>query len=231
MGIVGARTHWIARLAVWVSLALTAIIAFEMFAFVDQQLPAGTHTAFTINRVDSATKQQAVASITSASHNLGINIYKIQPSLHGSMNSRVLFVFIGDQRSFEQNGGYSYPSFSTHRQTTTVLPSGRITTQELRGDYATNANASQMRQLVAALSNSGIVVGTSRGFWVSALITTLGYSGLSAGVAIVVIVLIISIAYSLSTNRKIHALETLHGYTAGHTPCWRRSAWDWPYSP
>ncbi|MEE8738660.1 MAG: hypothetical protein SOI66_07110 [Bifidobacterium sp.] len=211
----GARTHWIARLAVWVSLALTAIISFEMFTFVDQQLPAGTSTAFTISRVDSATKRRAVASITDASRDLRINVFKIQLSLHGSMNSRVLFVFMGDRRSFERNGGYSYPSFSTHRQSTTVMPSDGITTQDLRGDYATNANASQMKQHVAALSNSGIVVSTSRGFWVSTMITALGDSGLSAGMAIVVIVLIISIAYSLSSNGKIHALEALHGYTAG----------------
>ncbi|WP_390133918.1 bacteriocin-associated integral membrane family protein [Bifidobacterium apicola] len=214
------RIHWIERLTIWASLILTMVVAFEMLITIDQELPAGTGTSFTVERVDTATKADAVRAIAQASRNLGINVFKIQPSFRDSMKSRVLVAFVGDQKSFQRNGGYDYPSFSTRDQSTKVVSFEEITTQDLRGSYATNADRSHMEQLAKALSRSRIVVDESqslwsRGFWIAAMIYALGKGGLWAGVVIIAITLVVSTAYSLSRNRKIHAIKAMHGYTSG----------------
>ena len=214
------RIHWIQRLTIWASLILTMVVTFEMLITIDQELPAGTGTSFTVERVDTATKADAVRAIAQASRNLGINVFKIQPSFRDSMKSRVLVAFVGDQKSFQRNGGYDYPSFSTRDQSTKVVSFEEITTQDLRGSYATNADRSHMEQLAKALSRSRIVVDESqslwsRGFWIAAMIYALGRGGLWAGVAIIAITLVVSTAYSLSRNRKIHAVKAMHGYTSG----------------
>ena len=214
------RIHWIQRLTIWASLILTMVVTFEMLITIDQELPAGTGTSFTVERVDTATKADAVRAIAQASRTLGINVFKIQPSFRNSMKSRVLVAFVGDQKSFQRNGGYDYPSFSTRDQSTKVVSFEEITTQDLRGSYATNADRSHMEQLAKALSRSRIVVDESqslwsRGFWIAAMIYALGSGGLWAGVAIIAITLVVSTAYSLSRNRKIHAIKAMHGYTSG----------------
>lgn len=214
------RIHWIQRLTIWASLILTMVVTFEMLITIDQELPAGTGTSFTVERVDTATKADAVRAIAQASRTLGINVFKIQPSFRNSMNSRVLVAFVGDQKSFQRNGGYDYPSFSTRGQSTKVVSFEEITTQDLRGSYATNADRSHMEQLAKALSRSRIVVDESqslwsRGFWIAAMIYALGRGGLWAGVVIIAITLVVSTAYSLSRNRKIHAIKAMHGYTSG----------------
>lgn len=191
-----------------------------MLITIDQELPAGTGTSFTVERVDTATKADAVRAIAQASRNLGINVFKIQPSFRDSLNSRVLVAFVGDQKSFQRNGGYDYPSFSTRDQSTKVVSFEDITTQDLRGSYATNADRSHMEQLAKALPRSRIVVDESqslwsRGFWIAAMISALGRGGLWAGVVIIAITLVASTAYSLSRNRKIHAIKAMHGYTSG----------------
>ena len=196
------------------------VVTFEMLITIDQELPAGTGTSFTVERVDTATKADAVRAIAQASKTLGINVFKIQPSFRDSMNSRVLVAFVGDQKSFQRNGGYDYPSFSTRDQSTKVVSYKEITTQDLRGSYATNADRSHMEQLAKALSRSRIVVDESqslwsRGLWIGATIYALGRGGLWAGVAIIAITLVVSTAYSLSRNRKIHAIKAMHGYTSG----------------
>ena len=214
------RIHWIERLTIWASLILTMVVTFEMLITIDQELPAGTGTSFTVERVDTATKADAVRAIAQASRTLGINVFKIQPSFRDSMKSRVLVAFVGDQKSFQRNGGYDYPSFSTRDQSTKVVSFEEITTQDLRGSYATNADRSHMEQLAKALSRSRIVVDESqslwsRGFWIAAMIYALGKGGLWAGVVIIAITLVVSTAYSLSRNRKIHAIKAMHGYTSG----------------
>ena len=214
------RIHWIQRLTIWASLILTMVVTFEMLITIDQELPAGTGTSFTVERVDTATKADAVRAIAQASRTLGINVFKIQPSFRNSMKSRVLVAFVGDQKSFQRNGGYDYPSFSTRDQSTKVVSFEEITTQDLRGSYATNADRSHMEQLAKALSRSRIVVDESqslwsRGLWIGATIYALGRGGLWAGVAIIAITLVVSTAYSLSRNRKIHAIKAMHGYTSG----------------
>ena len=209
------RIHWIERLTIWASLILTIVVTFEMLITIDQELPAGTGTSFTVERVDTATKADAVRAIAQASRNLGINVFKIQPSFRDSMKSRVLVAFVGDQKSFQRNGGYDYPSFSTRDQSTKVVSFEEITTQDLRGSYATNADRSHMEQLAKALSRSRIVVDESRGLWMNATVYALGKGGLWAGVAIIAITLVVSTAYSLSRNRKIHAVKAMHGYTSG----------------
>ena len=214
------RIHWIERLTIWASLILTIVVTFEMLITIDQELPAGTGTSFTVERVDTATKADAVRAIAQASKTLGINVFKIQPSFRDSMNSRVLVAFVGDQKSFQRNGGYDYPSFSTRDQSTKVVSYKEIITQDLRGSYATNADRSHMEQLVKALSRSRIVVDEpqslwSRGLWIGATIYALGRGGLWAGVVIIAITLVVSTAYSLSRNRKIHAIKAMHGYTSG----------------
>ena len=196
------------------------VVTFEMLITIDQELPAGTGTSFTVERVDTATKADAVRAIAQASKTLGINVFKIQPSFRDSMKSRVLVAFVGDQKSFQRNGGYDYPSFSTRDQSTKVVSFEEITTQDLRGSYATNADRSHMEQLAKALSRSRIVVDESqslwsRGFWIAAMIYALGRGGLWAGVVIIAITLVVSTAYSLSRNRKIHAIKAMHGYTSG----------------
>ena len=196
------------------------VVTFEMLITIDQELPAGTGTSFTVERVDTATKADAVRAIAQASRTLGINVFKIQPSFRNSMKSRVLVAFVGDQKSFQRNGGYDYPSFSTRDQSTKVVSFEEITTQDLRGSYATNADRSHMEQLAKALSRSRIVVDESqslwsRGLWIGATIYALGRGGLWAGVAIIAITLVVSTAYSLSRNRKIHAIKAMHGYTSG----------------
>ena len=196
------------------------VVTFEMLITIDQELPAGTGTSFTVERVDTATKADAVRAIAQASRNLGINVFKIQPSFRDSMKSRVLVAFVGDQKSFQRNGGYDYPSFSTRDQSTKVVSFEEITTQDLRGSYATNADRSHMEQLAKALSRSRIVVDEpqslwSRGLWIGATIYALGRGGLWAGVVIIAITLVVSTAYSLSRNRKIHAIKAMHGYTSG----------------
>lgn len=207
-------------MTIWASLILTMVVTFEMLITIDQELPAGTGTSFTVESVDTATKADAVRAIAQASKTLGINVFKIQPSFRGSMNSRVLVAFVGDQKSFQRNGGYDYPSFSTRDQSTKVVSYKEITTQDLRGSYATNADRSHMEQLAKTLSRSRIVVDESqslwsRGFWIAAMITALGRGGLWAGVVIIAITLVVSTAYSLSRNRKIHAIKAMHGYTSG----------------
>ena len=209
------RIHWIERLTIWASLILTMVVTFEMLITIDQELPAGTGTSFTVERVDTATKADAVRAIAQASKTLGINVFKIQPSFRDSMNSRVLVAFVGDQKSFQRNGGYDYPSFSTRDQSTKVVSFEDVTTQDLRGSYATNADRSHMEQLAKALSRSRIVVDESRGLWMNATVYALGKGGLWAGVAIIAITLVVSTAYSLSRNRKIHAVKAMHGYTSG----------------
>ena len=209
------RIHWIQRLTIWASLILTMVVTFEMLITIDQELPAGTGTSFTVERVDTATKADAVRAIAQASRNLGINVFKIQPSFRDSMKSRVLVAFVGDQKSFQRNGGYDYPSFSTRDQSTKVVSFEEITTQDLRGRYATNADRSHMEQLAKALSRSRIVVDESRGLWMNATVYALGKGGLWAGVAIIAITMVVSTAYSLSRNRKIHAVKAMHGYTSG----------------
>ena len=209
------RIHWIQRLTIWASLILTMVVTFEMLITIDQELPAGTGTSFTVERVDTATKADAVRAIAQASRTLGINVFKIQPSFRDSMKSRVLVAFVGDQKSFQRNGGYDYPSFSTRDQSTKVVSYKEITTQDLRGSYATNADRSHMEQLAKALSRSRIVVDESRGLWMNATVYALGKGGLWAGVAIIAITLVVSTAYSLSRNRKIHAVKAMHGYTSG----------------
>ncbi|MBI0151276.1 bacteriocin-associated integral membrane family protein [Bifidobacterium sp. M0353] len=206
-------------MTIWASLILTMVVTFEMLITIDQELPAGTGTSFTVERVDTATKADAVRAIAQASKTLGINVFKIQPSFRDSMNSRVLVAFVGDQKSFQRNGGYDYPSFSTRDQSTKVVSYKEITTQDLRGSYATNADRSHMEQLAKALSRSRIVVDESqslwsRGLWIGATIYALGRGGLWAGVAIIAITLVVSTAYSLSRNRKIHAIKAMHGYTS-----------------
>ena len=196
------------------------VVTFEMLITIDQELPAGTGTSFTVERVDTATKADAVRAIAQASRNLEINVFKIQPSFRDSMKSRVLVAFVGDQKSFQRNGGYDYPSFSTRDQSTKVVSYKEIITQDLRGSYATNADRSHMEQLVKALSRSRIVVDEpqslwSRGLWIGATIYALGRGGLWAGVVIIAITLVVSTAYSLSRNRKIHAIKAMHGYTSG----------------
>ena len=213
------RIHWIERLTIWASLILTMVVTFEMLITIDQELPAGTGTSFTVERVDTATKADAVRAIAQASRTLGINVFKIQPSFRDSMKSRVLVAFVGDQKSFQRNGGYDYPSFSTRDQSTKVVSYKEITTQDLRGSYATNADRSHMEQLAKALSRSRIVVDESqslwsRGLWIGATIYALGRGGLWAGVVIIAITLVVSTAYSLSRNRKIHAIKAMHGYTS-----------------
>ncbi|MCT6918898.1 MAG: hypothetical protein M3Z49_06780, partial [Bifidobacteriales bacterium] len=76
-------------MTIWASLILTMVVTFEMLITIDQELPAGTGTSFTVERVDTATKADAVRAIAQASKTLGINVFKIQPSFRDSMNSRV----------------------------------------------------------------------------------------------------------------------------------------------
>ncbi|AXE37467.1 bacteriocin-associated integral membrane family protein [Acidipropionibacterium virtanenii] len=204
--------HRVARASIIVSVIFTAVLTFQIFISVDEAQPAGTHTTFTIDHVDSPKKSAALRAIDESASRLHINIFKIQAGTTNSFQTRTLYAFIGDRDSLSRSGGYSYPIFSTQSQRTTITPADRITTEDLRGVYATSADHSQMTSILADLRKAGISADDSTATGLEIFVYALGPANLGAAFVIVYVALALALAYSGTTNRKAHAIKSLHGY-------------------
>ncbi|BDR52462.1 hypothetical protein KIM372_03690 [Bombiscardovia nodaiensis] len=164
--------------------------------------------------VTSPSKDEAEQAISKSAHDLRINIYKMQPAAHDSYRGRVLFVFLGDQEAFKSQGGSTYPTFSQADQNTHVRPASALSTEDLRGDYASNANAGQLQSLMARLRAAGLQTSARPASSMNALVYSLGQGSFAAALAIVMVTLMVALGYSSSSNRSIHAIKSLHGYTS-----------------
>lgn len=205
--------HWIAREALVVSIFFTALLSFQVFITVDDAQPAGTQSAFSVERVDSLSKQAAIRTIEAAASNTGTNIYKIQPGARDSTRSRTLFAFLGDHRQFQQQSGFAYFTFSSQPLSTTVTTADQITTEDLRGRYVTTADHAQTATILAALHRAKITAGDDTVPGPQLFLYALGPGNLGAAFVVVYVALALAIAYSETTNRRAHAIKSLHGYS------------------
>lgn len=208
--------HWTARVAVVVSILFTIIVTFQVFITIDEAQPAGTHSAFTVKRVDSPSKEAAIRAITRAARQTRTNIFKVQPGARDSTRSRTLFAFLGNEHEFQRHGGSAYPTFSRQSLATTVVPASHITTEDMRGRYVTSANHDQIATILADLSRAGVAATDDTVPGLQLFLYALGPGNLGAAFVVVYVALALTIAYSGTTNRKTHAVKSLHGY--GRTP-------------
>lgn len=204
--------HWIARASILISILFTGILTFQVFITVDEAQPMGTRSAFTVDRVNAPSKEAAIQAISASALQSHTNIFKVQAGDTDSFQSRTLFAFIGNRDAFARSGGYSYPTFSAQSQRTTITPADRITTQDLRGVYATSADHSQVVSILADLRKAGISADDSTATGFEIFVYALGPANLGAAFVIVYVALALALAYSGTTNRKAHAIKSLHGY-------------------
>lgn len=204
----------IAKMTVWITICIASVLSFFMFTVLDDELPAGTSTAFEISRVDTGNKEQALSLLQKTAEKYKINIYKISAADGDSLRSRRLFVFIGDREGFDRQGAFDYPVFSPSTMKTEVRAAADISTEDLRGSYAANASSSQLRAIMSDLASHRITMRIDVGTWIGALLYSLGVGSLGAPLAIGALALIVALSYSISSNRKIHAIKSLHGYNA-----------------
>lgn len=204
--------HKIAAVALFISLVVASVVAFQLTISIDEAQPAGTQSAFSVTAVNTPTKGVAVDAISSTADNLNLNIFKVQPAPQDSTKSRILFAFIGNSTAFESHGGFDYPAFSAQGVTTKVAPASRLTTEDLRGRYVTDATAGQMTSLLALLGNKGIEAKNDTVGLPSLLIYSVQRGNLAGSFVIVALALGLATFYSVTRNRKVHALKDLHGY-------------------
>jgi hypothetical protein len=207
--------HRVAAVAIWMSLVLASLLAFQVFISVDEMRPAGTRSACTVTQVDSPTKQDALDAIQAAADDVGRDIFKVQPDATNSTRSRTLFAFA--------TGPSTSPStlrpFAGQTMATRVRPAADITTEDLRGRYVTDAEPAEMGRLLAVLEQAGL---TAQNDSLSGLRGTLliaamaiGRGNLAGALVVTAAALWLAIAYSVSRNRKIYAIRALHGFRRG----------------
>ncbi|MEW6893549.1 hypothetical protein [Trueperella pyogenes] len=99
-------------------------------------MPYGTRSIFTISRVDTATKADAISAVSNIAKKNKVNIVKIQPKLEDAAFSRILYVFKGDEDAYEEIYGAGYPDFSPDTGSVEIRDASQLTTEDIRGKYA-----------------------------------------------------------------------------------------------
>ncbi|MDR1190000.1 MAG: hypothetical protein LBK95_21535 [Bifidobacteriaceae bacterium] len=204
--------HFIAKVTLWVAMVFCIVVSGQVFSSIDEAQPAGTRTAFRVVEVDAQSKQAAIAAIEEAARSTGTNIFKIQPEPTNSMQGRILFSFIGDPVAFGRHGGDEYPDFFHGSSSTRVEPGTDITTEDLRGRYVSSGDRSREPEVLAALENAGLTVEKDTVPAVGLLAYAMAQGNLAGALVVVIVALGLAVAYSVSSNRRAHALKALHGY-------------------
>lgn len=204
--------HRIAAAAVWMAIAFTAIVAFQVVVTVDEVQPAGTRTAFDVVALDASSKGVAVETIDAAARGLHRNVYKVQPDPQGSMQGRVLFAFVGDPDAFEARGGDRYEDVSPTTMSTRVLSSSQITTEDLRGRYVSDASAEEIDRMVETLTEQGVEARRADVGAPALLAYSVSQANLTGPFVVILLALGLALSYSAARHRKVYAVRELHGY-------------------
>lgn len=136
---------------------VSSAIAFAYHETADNNVPVGTKSVFRIDEISADTPKSAVVdAIQTLAVQQKRNIYKMAPDPENVDNGKILLAFIGDQASFIGDPEtWKYPSFSTSFETT-LIPHTQITTQDMRGLYATNIDEASFSPLLRELRNTGV---------------------------------------------------------------------------
>ncbi len=204
--------HKIAGFAIVTAVVYTVALAFQIFVVSDEAQPAGTSTAFAVERIDTATKDDALAVLATAATELGGNVFKVQPDPADSYSGRVLYAFVGDSATFEVHGGFDYPSFAGQSQETRVASADDITTEDLRGRYVTSLEAARMPELLALLEDGGVVASEDTTSALEVALLAMGQSNFAGTLVVTFAALLLAVSYSVAQHRRVYALRALHGY-------------------
>lgn len=204
--------HRTARFAVWMSMVVTVVAAFQVFLAVDEAQPSGTRSAFVVERVDTATKAEALDLIAVVARDIGCTIDKVQPDPDDTAQARVLYAFVGDPQQFADRGGRDYPTFDAEVLTTRVLLADDITTEDLRGRYVTDLSAGDIDDLLERLTAGGLVVRDDTTPALGLLLYGVAQGNLAGAMVMTVLALAVAILSTMAQERKVPVLLALHGF-------------------
>lgn len=192
---------------------VSSAIAFAYQETADNNVPIGTESVFRINEISvDKPKSAVIGTIQALAVQQKRNIYKMAPDPENVHNGRILFAFIGDQASFIGDPEtWKYPSFSTSFETT-LIPHTQITTQDMRGLYATNIDEASFAPLLGELKNSGV------GASIEPVPTSMILGGVlfgetSAGPVLIVTFVGIFLAAAFYASRRfaVYSIRHVHG--------------------
>lgn len=204
-------------LAIVAYVVVVAAVAFLYQEATDNETPVGTRSLFRIDSVpDDVPKRDLLEAINNAAVTNMVNIYKISPDPDNVDNGRILFAFVGDEASFfDDQEPWVYPSFSATFKTT-LLSYDSITTQDLRGTYAADAEIGAAGLILEELRSQGLGISlepVSQGSILAAVL----FGGNATGPVLVVAIvgLVVGTSYYASRRFTVYTLRTIHGRSTG----------------
>ncbi|MEW6955569.1 hypothetical protein, partial [Trueperella pyogenes] len=169
---------------------------------------------FTISRVDTATKADAISAVSNIAKKNKVNIAKIQPKLEDAAFSRILYVSRGDEDGYEEISGAGYPTFSPDTGSVEIRDASQLTTEDIRGKYAISGDVS-VDQIVSDLNAAHLVAESiySALIIVDLGLLAIGRTHLAGVIAIVLVTLVLLVSYVVSEQKKIYAVRKIHGHS------------------
>lgn len=199
------------------SILLSAVVFFftaqAAFSLLDEARPYGTSGSITISRVGSASKSDALSDISEIARKYKVNIFKSQPKLEDSISSRVLYVFKGNEDSYQEFYASGYPNFSPNNGTVEIRDAAQITTEDIRGTYVISGENASVDQIVADLNSADLVAQPENSSLLTIWLLAVGRTHLAGVICSVLLTVLIVIAYFISQQKKIYAIRKIHGYS------------------
>ncbi|MDY5153857.1 hypothetical protein SAMN05421878_10132 [Actinobaculum suis] len=207
--------HRLAKVSLVLAILYSALFSFQLLVDLDSYKPLGARSTFTVEEVSTESKAAALQALQESAATHQANIYKIAHRQDNSFEGRILFAFIGDTASFEEAGGEDYPSVVTGKHATQVRAGSEITTEDLRGTYATSLaySSADYAALLADLETAGFRCTSQRVPTIALVLFTVSTNNSSATMAILFVLTLLTFGYGASQSRKIRALEEIHGYS------------------
>ncbi|AZR01387.1 DUF1430 domain-containing protein [Trueperella pyogenes] len=207
--------HRLTRFFILLSVFIFFITAQTALTVLDGDMPYGTRSIFTISRVDTATKADAISAVSNIAKKNKVNIVKIQPKLEDAAFSRILYVFKGDEDAYEEIYGAGYPDFSPDTGSVEIRDASQLTTEDIRGKYAISGGNVSVDEIVSDLNAAHLVAESiySALIIVDLGLLAIGRTHLAGVIAIVLVTLVLLVSYGVSQQKKIYAVRKIHGHS------------------
>lgn len=193
---------------------VSAAIAFAYQETADNQFPVGTNTVFRVNEIAAnASKASVIDAIQTLAVDHKQNIYKISPDPARVDSGRILFAFVGDESAFiGDSETWKYPSFSKSFSTV-LLPHSEITTQDMRGLYASDVDVATFAPLLKDLQKAGIGASLER-VPNSMIFGNVLFGETSSGPVLIatLVALLLASAFYASRRYAVCSIRYIHGW-------------------
>lgn len=205
----------VSNVAVVFALALLLATCFAVYRTLDEKIPYGARSFFSVNAITATTsKTDVVRSIDALAQEFDINLMKVTADPADLAGGRLIYAFVGDPERYETYlGGGTYPSFSAAVQTAVRSPDD-IGTQDLRGAYASTADFETTFQIAQRLTRLGVVASVEQVDVDSLVLSIIADSALAPVIVAMMLGLLLAMGFSAVQRRKMHTIKALHGQGA-----------------